>query len=326
LRFSIVTTTRDRPALLRRALASIARQTFTEYELVVVDDGSKEEFAAEYDAIADELGNRGRFHRVPEDRAGGGPSRARNYGLERCSGDFVAFLDDDDEWTDPDYLAVAADALDRNPSCDLHLANQEALSLDGALVKGPVWIEDLTGKLRTQSGTEWQEVAVPELLLSDGFCHFNTTIGSRRLLQTELGGFDESVLYEEDRELYLRAIEAARLIIYNPRVVARHHVPDRRQYSSASTRLTAEERTAFRLQVLDKTISRTKRPDIIEHCRRLKAYTLKAMATREAARGNFRASYGYALDALSTSFSYKWLGFTGWVWLRGKFPKMVLTL
>ena len=33
-----------------------------------------------------------------------------------------------------------------------------------------------------------------------------------------------------------------------------------------------------------------------------------------------------ASDALSTSFSYKWLGFTGWVWLRGKFPKMVLTL
>lgn len=53
---SVVVTTRNRPVLLRRALASILRQSCPSFEVVVVDDGSLPEFAPEYDAIARELG------------------------------------------------------------------------------------------------------------------------------------------------------------------------------------------------------------------------------------------------------------------------------
>ncbi|MBV8915443.1 MAG: glycosyltransferase [Acetobacteraceae bacterium] len=325
MRFSVVVTTRNRPVLLRRAIASILRQTYDSYEIVVVDDGSEPEFTPDYDAIAAEMAGKGQVHHLPPSGSGSGPSRARNHALSQCRGEFVAFLDDDDEWTDPDYLGLAAGALDANPACDLHLMNQQAVAPDGSPVKGPIWIEDLPAKLPPgESGTEWRVVTAPDLLRSNGFCHLNTCIIASTLLRTDLGGFDESIRYEEDRDLYLRAIEAARLIVYNPRVVSRHYVPDPRSRASASNQLSADERTAYRLKVLDKTMACTRQKAIFEHCRRLKGYALKGLATREASQRNFDASYRYAREGLATAFSYKWLGFVGWVWLRSRFRSFLL--
>jgi glycosyltransferase involved in cell wall biosynthesis len=315
MRFSVVLTTRNRPDLLRRALASVLCQSCSSFEVIVVEDGSLPEFASEYDAISRQVGAGPRFYRLPLSQAGSGPSRPRNYAVEHCRGEFIAFLDDDDEWTDSEYLATAEQTLAANPECDLHLMNQRAVSAEGTLITRSIWIEDLAGKLE-RSRTGACVVSPSDLLRSNGFCHLNTTILRRSLLQATLGGFDESFLYEEDRDLYLRAIEAARCIIYNPRIVARHHVPDPKYRGSASNRLTVDERAAFRLRVLEKAMSRTRHNGIYDHCRKLKGHTLKRIAASEAALGNFGASYRYAQDGLAAEFSYKWLGFVGWLWLR----------
>jgi len=317
LYFSVVVTTRNRPALLRRALASVLRQSCSRFEIVVVEDGSLPEFASEYEAIARELGPIVQVFRLPASQGGSGPSRPRNHALAHCKGEFIAFLDDDDEWTDSEYLSTAAHALAENPECDLHFMNQQAVSADGTVLTRSIWIEDLADKLGG-SGFAARVVSPSDLLRSDGFCHLNTSILRRSMLQTTLGGFDEALLYEEDRDLYLRAIEAARCIIYNARVVARHHVPDPKRRGSASNGLTLNERAAFRIQVLDKAMSRTKQQVIYHHCRRLKGYALKHAATSEAALGNLDASYRYAVAGLATGFSCKWLAFVGWIWLRRK--------
>jgi len=102
---SIVITTHNRPELVSRALASALAQTMGKLEVLVVDDGSRPPYEA--DSEDD------RVRVIRRDRAGG-PSAARNTGLAEARGEWITFLDDDDELA-PDMLRrslVAAEAAD----------------------------------------------------------------------------------------------------------------------------------------------------------------------------------------------------------------------
>lgn len=89
---SVVIPTRNRPALVVRAIRSALAQTLTEIEIIVVIDGPD---AATADAVSTTLDRRVSMISLP--RAVGG-SEARNIGVRRSRGEFVALLDDDDEW------------------------------------------------------------------------------------------------------------------------------------------------------------------------------------------------------------------------------------
>lgn len=88
--FSVIIPTYNRSVFLREALDSVFGQTFKDYELIVVDDGSTDET---HEVIAG-YGNRVRFYRQ-ENR---GPGEARNLGIRNATGEYVAFLDSDDVW------------------------------------------------------------------------------------------------------------------------------------------------------------------------------------------------------------------------------------
>jgi glycosyltransferase involved in cell wall biosynthesis len=100
----VIVPTRDRPALLRDALASVAAQTVDDFEVIVVDDAGEQPV---------EIPDDPRF-RVVRRTEPGGPSGARNTGLEHATGRIVTFLDDDDVWL-PGRLALAADGHQRGP-------------------------------------------------------------------------------------------------------------------------------------------------------------------------------------------------------------------
>jgi glycosyltransferase involved in cell wall biosynthesis len=100
---SVVVPLYNKERYVRRALDSIAVQTFRDFEVIVVDDGSSDggpEIAASFD---DE-----RFRLVRQPNAG--PASARNRGLAQARGEFVAFLDADDAWR-PRYLEKAVSAF-----------------------------------------------------------------------------------------------------------------------------------------------------------------------------------------------------------------------
>ncbi|HUS24856.1 MAG TPA: glycosyltransferase family A protein [Candidatus Binatia bacterium] len=100
---SVIIPTYNRSAYLRSALQSVFAQTRAPLEVIVVDDGSNDDTAA----VLASYGDRVRTHRRAER---GGPSAARNDGLDLARGDLIAFLDSDDEWH-PDKLAVQVAAL-----------------------------------------------------------------------------------------------------------------------------------------------------------------------------------------------------------------------
>ena len=103
---SIIIPTCNRCSLLKRALESVYQQTFIDYEVIVIDDGSSDdtnEMLQQYFPTV-------RYFR----QSNQGVSSARNRGLSKAQGEWVAFLDSDDEWL-PSKLALQMVLLTDNP-------------------------------------------------------------------------------------------------------------------------------------------------------------------------------------------------------------------
>ena len=107
-RISVVIPTRNRAELLPRAVGSVLAQTWTDFELLIVDDHSTDETPAVTARFAD-----GRIRSFRHER-NSGQSKALNTGIEHARGEYVAFLDDDDEWL-PGKLAAQVALLDAAP-------------------------------------------------------------------------------------------------------------------------------------------------------------------------------------------------------------------
>jgi glycosyltransferase involved in cell wall biosynthesis len=103
-RIAVVIPTYNRVLELKRALQSVARQTFKDFEIVVVNDGGM----PPDDTVSDLLpSNAVRFL----NRSNGGPGAARNTGLLASDSEYIAYLDDDDEW-EPDHLDTHVSMLE----------------------------------------------------------------------------------------------------------------------------------------------------------------------------------------------------------------------
>jgi len=178
-RVSVVIPVFNAAPLVASALRSVFAQTFTDFEVIVVDDGS-EDHEALTAAIA-EFSGRVRCIR----QANGGPAMARNTGIAASTGELVAFLDADDEWL-PEKLARQVAYFDRYPETGL---------LHTAVVHGTRHGGASEGPPRS---------AFCPLYHTDFFINTLTVMMPRRVLE-QVGGFDERrEIHVEDWDLWLR--------------------------------------------------------------------------------------------------------------------------
>lgn len=117
---SVVVPLYNKAKYIRRCLDSIATQTLSGFEAIVVDDGSTDGGAALAEAYPDS-----RFRVIRQ--ANAGPGAARNRGISEARGDYIAFLDADDAWR-PRFLETNRDCLERHP---------EALCVTGGCIYHP---------------------------------------------------------------------------------------------------------------------------------------------------------------------------------------------
>lgn len=178
---SVAISTWNRAHLVGRAIRSALAQTFEDFELFVVDDGSTDATPEVLAGVDD-----GRLRRVRHDQ-NYGISRTRNTALGLARGEWLAFLDDDNEWA-PDYL-------------ERQLAF--AASRPGA---GVTYC-----RARQRSARSGSEVELPELRQGRVFCDlvegWNPFVSSaliRRAILLEAGGVDERLRATEDRDLWMR--------------------------------------------------------------------------------------------------------------------------
>lgn len=311
LDFSVVLATRNRGTLLVRALDSVLAQRTVQLEALVVDDGSEPEHASIVTAAVVRAGTRARLLRLPTRSAGHGPSFARNSVAALATGKFITFLDDDDAWTDPQHLARCKASMDAAEApADLLFGDQRAVLPNQTERQGPLWLRGLEQQFGRQVDAQGAHLADVATLLDRGaLCHLNTTVLRRELFEA-IGGFDERLRYEEDRDLCLRAIDRAARILYQPLQIGVHHVPDPTGRSNASTSMSDYDKRLAELLMYDKALLCCARPEVRRHALRAKATVLKRLSTQLQQAGRLRDAHACRLQALATDFNLKWLAAT----------------
>jgi glycosyltransferase involved in cell wall biosynthesis len=187
---SVIVPTCDRPALLREALASIRALDGPDltFEILVCDNGA----GPETPAVAEEFGAIYLKASVP------GPSAARNAGLRAATGEYLAFLDDDDVWL-PGNVRPQLALLDLNPELDAVIG--QAIHTDPKLVPtGVPWPENEVGDSKQ----------LLRRMLGGLFPQIGTTV-ARTAARKRIGEFDESLIGGEDLDWLLRPARERRL-------------------------------------------------------------------------------------------------------------------
>lgn len=129
MRMSIIIPVHNSAATLDRCLESILAQTFGDYQVVIVDDGSADESLA----LAAEYARRdGRFTVVSEPCQG--PGTARNTGLSLARGEYVLYMDADDYWMRADLLQQLEDRIRRQPA-DVYMYQMAKVKEDGTILR-----------------------------------------------------------------------------------------------------------------------------------------------------------------------------------------------
>lgn len=178
---SVIVPTHNRAAYLHRTLQSVLAQTFTDYELIVVDDGSTDDTPSVVCALADT-----RIHFVQQ--AQRERATARNEGIRQARGEFIAFLDDDDLWL-PAHLERALTAFERTQVGVVYSGWRHIDVKDRVLPEAP--------HLPTNRGQ-----VLLDLLFG---CWFPTSAALIRHTSLErAGNFDPSLVPVEDWDLWIR--------------------------------------------------------------------------------------------------------------------------
>jgi glycosyltransferase involved in cell wall biosynthesis len=181
---SVVIPAYNAAAYIGPTLDSVFAQTFTDYEVIVVNDGSPDTPAME-SALAP---YRGKIRYIRQENRG--PSGARNRAIKDARGTYIAFLDSDDIWL-PEHLARQVEALRADPTLGLAYANAVHIENDRAV--------DVAFDNTTQS----LPVDFDALLEERSTVSTSSAVASRQAL-VAAGLFDEELKRCEDYDMWLR--------------------------------------------------------------------------------------------------------------------------
>ncbi len=191
MKFSVVIPLYNKQSCIRESLNSVLNQTYEDFEVIVVDDGSTDGSLEVVKGFSDER------LRVIE-KANGGVSSARNAGIAAARHEWIAFLDSDDIWS-CFHLQALVDLHDRFPNAEVICTNYLPFSAG----------EDYIGKL--YSIEQDMRCAVIKdyyrRLLSRKHCVWSSAVTIKKECFDTVGGFSENLIKGEDMHLWARLNE-----------------------------------------------------------------------------------------------------------------------
>jgi glycosyltransferase involved in cell wall biosynthesis len=187
--------------LIAACLDSVFAQTYTDFEAIVVNDGSPDTPALE--KVLEPYRNRIVYIKQENKRAAG----ARNNAIRQARGEFVAFLDSDDTWL-PNHLAAQMQMLAKDPSLDFVYAN-------ALLVGDPGHERQFMQKCPSNGNPTFDALIVER-------CHIPiSTVVARKRALVDVGLFDEKLPRCDDYDLWVRTAFGGAKFGYSRAVQAR---------------------------------------------------------------------------------------------------------
>ena len=214
MKVSIIIPLYNKAPYVRRALDSIAAQTFADFEVIVVDDGSTDDSAAIVADYSD-----ARFRMIHQ--ANAGPGAARNAGLAQAQGEFIAFLDADDEWL-PNYLQESVSRLESLGPAVASLTSDYIEYPSGAS-KESMW-----RKRGLRSGVQRVDADTEPLLVVSMLAYMSpcSTLTRVEVIRRWGGFYDrEKCAFGEDAFLWLKVLLNEK-VAFNLKPLAQFHRED----------------------------------------------------------------------------------------------------
>jgi glycosyltransferase involved in cell wall biosynthesis len=317
---SVIIPTHNRSSLLSAAIDSVVGQDFSELEVIVVDDASNAEHQPRNAHLAQQAGERVRYMLLPPRSSGAsnGLTAARNAGVRAARGEVVGFLDDDDHWVEAGLLPTAARMFSEHNDLDLMFGDQQTW-FQGTCKQAhyqPQVRACLPGRASPGPDVYWLSKAdalTPDLWMA----HMNVCM-FRRDFYTAFGGANERLSYGEDRDIYIRAVDAARRIAYFDRVVSIHNRADRSKGASLSS-LPKIEQTTTALGIANELMRLCKTEEARNFARYWAASDARDLAAAILPVQGLPRAAMWARVALGYRPTFKWAVYTTWLSLRALF-------
>jgi glycosyltransferase involved in cell wall biosynthesis len=213
-RFSVVVPAYNASATLPETLDAMLAQEYSDWECVIVDDGSTDATAS----IAQDYCERdGRFRLIRQENRGA--AGAYRTGVATAAADLLIICAADD-FLLPEHLRVMDDFIDRNSDYDIYSTNGEFLYEESGI------------RRRVYSGPEWQQESSLSFAQVISGCFYSVGVVFRRRVYESTGGHRLGV-YVDDYDLWLRAMAQGARHRYTPRVLSVHRVSDFQQSADA---------------------------------------------------------------------------------------------
>ena len=237
---------------IAKTIQSVLNQTFTDFELIVINDGSQD---STLDIVNQFSDPRIKVFSYPNQ----GVSDSRNRGLNHALGEFISFLDADDIWT-ADKLEIQLQALQDNPEAKVAYSWTDYIGEKDEFI--------LSGSHNTINGEIYEKLLMSNFLDSGS----NPLIYKQALV--EVGEFDKSVTPAEDWDMWLRLAHKFKFV-----AVPKVQILYRFRANSGSSNLTKQEKVCLEVIARGYAALPSKREDIwnISHTNIYKYLTCKAL-------------------------------------------------
>jgi glycosyltransferase involved in cell wall biosynthesis len=275
---SVIVPAYNAEATILETIQSIQNQTFADFELIVINDGSTDNTLTLLGQVED---SRLQVFTYPN----GGLPVARNRGIHHATGEFISFVDADDLWT-PDKLELQLQALQQHPAA-------------GVAYSWTAFIDGQGNFLYAREPLAFTGNVYPQLLV-DNFISNGSNILLRRELVAEAGIFDPSLKSAEDWDFYIRLAARSEFA-----VVPKYQILYRKSTQSMTSKVPVMETNI--LKVVEKAFASA--PPELQNLRRkalannyrffAKLYLEHASSQQDIEQGWHRLRTGIRLDQKS---------------------------
>ena len=292
-KISVLVPTYNCVPYLKRALESVLNQTFKDFEIIVINDGSVDNTKKVVESY--QKANPGKIVYIYQENQG--VAVARNAGIKAAKSDYLALLDADDIWC-PDRLEKGMETIGSDPGIGLVHANITRVDENGMTLSTPVRdLKYLTGPMFENIFLRKADIACPTVLFRKACCD-------------EVGLFDPHLtrLGCEDRELWLRIARKFK-IVYIDQVLALYRVRLNSMSNNQQKMLKA------RLYVVDKFFPSEKND-------RLRRLALAKIYRDLGDEHLFRQQFKHAKERYWESITFNPFSFWAWINLGKSFIKL----